>query len=240
MPRQRYLYAPAPSTTDEPLPMPAKPTTRERILEASLELFNSQGERSVTTNHIAAHLGISPGNLYYHFRNKQMIIAELFGRYEADVDAFLQLPVGRALTVEDKTLYLEALLSAMWDYRFMHRDLEHLLDSDEQLAERYRLFAKRHVLSAQQIYQGFVDAGILDMTPSQVEALAVNAWIIMSSWVRFLCTVSGGPSGALDRESLRRGISQLLALEDGYVTTDARASFEALYLQLYAPMTLLL
>ncbi len=219
--------------------MPAKPNTRERILEASLELFNSQGERSVTTNHIAAHLGMSPGNLYYHFRNKQMIIAELFGRYEADVDAFLLLPVGRALTIDDKTHYLEALLSAMWDYRFMHRDLEHLLSSDEGLAERYRIFAKRHLQSAQRIYQGFVDANILAMTPRQVETLAVNAWIIMTSWVRFLCTTNRAPNDALDRESLRRGTFQLLALEDGYVTADARASVEALYRQLYAPMSLL-
>ncbi len=37
--------------------------TRQRIVQAALELFNQQGERQVTTNHIAAHLGISPGNL---------------------------------------------------------------------------------------------------------------------------------------------------------------------------------
>ena len=60
--------------------------TRDRIVAESLELFNAQGERNVTTNHIAAHLGMSPGNLYYHFRNKQAIIAELFAQYEAQVD----------------------------------------------------------------------------------------------------------------------------------------------------------
>ena len=49
---------------------------RERIIEASLELFNERGTRSVTTNHIAAHLSISPGNLYYHFPNKEALVVD--------------------------------------------------------------------------------------------------------------------------------------------------------------------
>ncbi len=215
--------------------MSPKSKTRDRILQASLELFNARGERSVTTNHIAAHLKISPGNLYYHFRNKQMIIAELFARYEADVDGFLQLPEGRALTIEDKPRYLEALLSAMWNYRFLHRDLEHLLSSDEQLAERYRLFAKRHLVSAQRIYQGFVEAGILDMTPPQVEALATNAWIIMTSWVRFLYTMVSSADDALDKNMLRRGIFQLLTLEERFVTESARPAVSRLLSELHGP-----
>ena len=48
----------------------AKTNTYTRIIDASLALFNEEGERNISTNHIAAHLGISPGNLYYHFRNK--------------------------------------------------------------------------------------------------------------------------------------------------------------------------
>ena len=77
--------------------------TRDRILQASLELFNTQGERSVSTNHLAAHLGISPGNLYYHFRNKQAIIAELLAVYAADVERLLLVPADRQLSMEDMT-----------------------------------------------------------------------------------------------------------------------------------------
>ena len=65
--------------------------TRERIIDVALEMFNENGERAVTTNHIASRLGISPGNLYYHFRNKQAIIANLFDRYEQRVLEILAL-----------------------------------------------------------------------------------------------------------------------------------------------------
>ena len=37
--------------------------TRDRIIHSATELFNDQGERYITTTHIAAHMGISPGNL---------------------------------------------------------------------------------------------------------------------------------------------------------------------------------
>ena len=102
------------------MPTPKRPRrTAERILEVTLDLFNRFGEPNVSTTLISAELNISPGNLYYHFRNKQAIIAELFAEYESHVESFLRLPEGRGLTVDDKTFYLEALLAAMWRYSRM-------------------------------------------------------------------------------------------------------------------------
>ena len=59
--------------------------TRDKIIQASIVLFNEQGERNVTTNHIAAHLNISPGNLYYHFRNKEDIILSIYEEYAGNL-----------------------------------------------------------------------------------------------------------------------------------------------------------
>lgn len=209
--------------------------TRERIVQNSLELFNQQGERSVSTNHIAAHMEISPGNLYYHFANKQEIIAELFSQYEEQVESFLHPPKARLATVEDKRLYLKAILAAMWSYRFLHRDLEHLLDSDKDLAARYRRFSQRCLLQGQAIYEGFVAAGILEMNSVQIESLTLNTWIILTSWVRFLCTTREN-AAHLSEEAIKRGVYQVLVLELGYVTDTARPAVDALCEEFYVPL----
>lgn len=208
--------------------------TRERIVQNSLVLFNLQGERSVSTNHIAAHMEISPGNLYYHFPNKQAIIAVLFTEYEERVDSFLHPPLDRPATVEDKRFYLKALLAAMWDYRFLQRDLEHMLASDPALAERYRRFSAKCLRQAQAIYQGFVDAGILAMDAVQIESLTVNAWIVLTSWVRFLCTTRE-QSAQLGEEAFLRGVYQVLVLELGFVTPAARQAVDALCHEFHVP-----
>ncbi|POA30513.1 MULTISPECIES: TetR/AcrR family transcriptional regulator [unclassified Pseudomonas] len=209
--------------------------TSERIVQNSLELFNQQGERSISTNHIAAHMEISPGNLYYHFPNKQAIIAVLFSEYEALVESFLRPPQGRAATVEDKRFYLQELLSAMWRYRFLHRDLEHLLDNDVELAARYRRFSQRCLIQGTAIYAGFVDAGILCMDKVQIESLTLNAWIILTSWVRFLCTTREN-SNHLSEQAIKRGVYQVLVLEAGFVTEQAREAVTTLFEEFYVPL----
>ena len=211
--------------------------TRDRILHASLQLFNEQGERSVTTNHIAAHLGMSPGNLYYHFRNKQQIIAELFEGYAAEVEQNLALPQGRALDLDDKARYLEAVAEVMWRYRFLLRDLEHLLASDAALAARYRPFSRKALQAIEAIFQGTIDAGILDARYADASVLALNSWLLMNSWVSFLCTtVLNDPQDSLTPQMLQRGVYQVLAQEMGLLSEAARPRVEVMLQAFYADL----
>lgn len=212
--------------------------TRERIVQNSLELFNLQGERSVSTNHIAAHMEMSPGNLYYHFANKQEIVAVLFEQFQAKVEGFLQPPEGRVPTIDDMRDYLQALLEVMWSYRFFYRDLEHLLESDTALTQRYQLFTRHCLQQGQAIYAGFVAAGILRLDPVGLEAMALNAWIILTSWIRHLCT-SAAPAAGLDEQALKRGVYQVLVLQSGHVTAPWRDAVQALAEEFYVPLNLL-
>ena len=112
--------------------------TRERILETSLALFNRRGEPHVTTADIADEMNISPGNLYYHFRNKDEIIGELYAAFEARVLPLLADPRGRAVDVEDLWLLLHLLFERMWRYRFLYRDLDEITSRNRTLGAALR------------------------------------------------------------------------------------------------------
>ncbi len=102
-------------------------TTRERILETSLALFNDHGEPAISTNHIAGAMDISPGNLYYHFRNKDEIVLLLYQRFHAAMDRVLVVPERRPPDMEDMWLYVHLVYETIWQYRFLYRDLNNLL-----------------------------------------------------------------------------------------------------------------
>ena len=199
-------------------------STRERILDTALALFNRHGERRVTTNHIAAELGISPGNLYYHFRNKTDIVFELFHRYEQAVASFLRVPPDRSLTWRDKMDYLEAILHNMWETRFFHRELGHLLDADERLRQRYASFARQSLEQGMQVYHGLRHAGLIEADEEELEALLVNTWILVANWTGFVQALvpASELDEELDRTLLQQGIYQILCLEAPYLRGDAR------------------
>jgi AcrR family transcriptional regulator len=210
--------------------------TKERILEAALVLFNEQGERNVTTNHIAAHLGISPGNLYYHFRNKSEIVYEIYQEYEQLVDQTLEVPDDHDLTIQDKAHYLEAVFEGMWVFRFLHRDLAYFIDNDERLRERYTEFSRRCLEKVGAIYYGLRRAGIIEISDEEIKALAINSWLVATSWATYLRTADYDTSleDQITRDRLRRGIYQVFALERPYLKPHVRDEVEHVQLSFLA------
>lgn len=210
--------------------------TKDRILNASLRLFNQRGERNVSTNHIAADLGISPGNLYYHFANKQEIVYQLFVRYSQEVYQFLSVPEGRTLNFSDKIRYFEATFQSIWDYRFLHRDLVHLLAENEPLRTGYYEFTQRTLMNGKAVLAGLREAGLMAMTDEQLDALMLNIWVLVTSWSSFLQAIVGGAdeAEAFSEAKIRRGIYQLIALTEPFATPGLEADVAALkkeYLQ---------
>ena len=182
--------------------------TRQKILDTALGMFNAQGEPNVTTNHIADELEISPGNLYYHFRNKDDIIEQLFARYEERMDTALVAPEGRLRDLEDIWLQLHLVFEAIWDYRFLYRDLVDILSRNRRLRLRFARILKRAADGASSGMKGLVQAGVMRASAAEVEATATNILVIATFWMNY-ASVRGDKD---EDEAIRSGIVQVMML----------------------------
>src|SRR5690242_5597362 len=119
--------------------------TRRRILDTARELFNELGTAAVSTNRIAATLDMSPGNLYYHFKDKQSIIRGLFDQYAREFDNRWprDQDAGKNLAVLGRNLTSSADVS--WRYRFLGRELMALLRADADLRTAYETVYERRM-----------------------------------------------------------------------------------------------
>jgi len=182
--------------------------TRQRILDASLAMFNAQGEPNVTTNHIADELEISPGNLYYHFRNKDDIIEHLFGRYEERIDAALGAPTDRLPGLEDIWLLLHLVFECIWDYRFLYRDLADILSRNRRLRIRFARILRRADEQAHDVMRGLSQAGVMRASAAELDAAATNVLVIATFWMNY-----ASARGDKDEQvSIRAGIVQVMML----------------------------
>ncbi|MEJ7745187.1 MAG: TetR/AcrR family transcriptional regulator [Luteimonas sp.] len=182
--------------------------THQRILDASLAMFNTQGEPNVTTNHIADELEISPGNLYYHFRNKDDIIEQLFGIYEQRIDTALATPTGRLPNLEDIWLQLHLVFECIWDYRFLYRDLVDILSRNRRMRIRFARILKRADDSAHFVMRGLSKTGVMRASPSELDAAATNIIVIATFWLNYSAV-----RGEKDEQvAIRAGIVQVMML----------------------------
>lgn len=168
--------------------MGRKRDTREEILGTARRLFNERGSTNVTTNHIAAAAGISPGNLYYHFRNKEEIVRELVERYVRYYDGFY--PEMEALADHPGRIpaVLHAALLNAWEYRFYLREMLPLFQRDPELARRYREVQRQRTDPFATVVGAMRRAGVLRLPEdaSLERDLGRLIWLLNHFWIPFI------------------------------------------------------
>jgi AcrR family transcriptional regulator len=201
--------------------------TRERILETSLALFNRHGVPQVTTGDIADELNISPGNLYYHFANKDEIVNELAAAFEARLAPLFADPSGRRLSVDDLWLWLHLLFEQMWAYRFLYHDLDLLTARDRALGARFAALLRKGATAVIQWCRAMISGGTMDATSAEIDALAHNAMLIAAYWPSYdrVRRVEHEHPPAPDAG---RAAYQVMALFGPYLAPHARAHLDRL------------
>ncbi|HEY5799604.1 MAG TPA: TetR/AcrR family transcriptional regulator [Burkholderiaceae bacterium] len=204
--------------------------TREKILELSLRLFNEFGEPNITTTVIAEEMNISPGNLYYHFRNKDDIVNSIFAQFEVEIERILAVPSGRASNIEDVWLYLHLMFELIWRYRFFYRDLNDLLSRNRKLELQFKLILQHKIRVAKQLCDDLRGEHALEASDAQIDALATNMVVVASYWLSY--EYVRNPRKYTEQQAmsdaLARGCYQVLSLVGPFLRNGTRVLFDKL------------
>lgn len=160
------------------------PTTADRITDAARRRFNRQGYASATLAEIAADVGISQGNLTYHFPTK----LDLALRLSEAVRVRTETRHAERTSGEVADDYVDHLRFAMemtWNYRFLMRDPGIFNDIDAIVPPSPILvadFEELRTLIAR------IGAEGLFRADAQIdhEVFARSLWILSRHWMDYL------------------------------------------------------
>ena len=214
--------------------------TRDRILETSLALFNDEGESNTTTIDIANEMDISPGNLYYHFKGKDQIIAELFQQYELALSGTLTAPIEAPLSshagqVEDNWYYLYVVIEEMYQYRFFYHNLDNLLQRYPELDRRFKRLIQLKRAALYAICQTLLDQSVIDTRDQQLLGLVDNMTLTLTFWFNYDRLLG---QGRTPQVIIHGGVLQLLTMVAPYlgdVELDFFRDCQDIYSNMLAP-----
>jgi len=187
--------------------------TRNKILESALSLFNEQGTQAITTNHIAAAMDISPGNLYYHFRNKEDIIRNIFSLMERESrEGFGTIAANsRSSGMEAFEATFVFIQQFNRRFSFFKRELPVLLLRDPVLKNQFQAVHEETLGLIRSLIDGAVDGGTLrQLDETERQILAEMSWMLTLFWNNYL-EITGNTD-----EGTERGIAMIRLLLQGF------------------------
>ncbi|WP_017731061.1 TetR/AcrR family transcriptional regulator [Nafulsella turpanensis] len=112
--------------------------TKDRILEAALQLFNEEGVGNISMRRIAEEAGIQIGNLTYHYRNRDTLIEALLNQLIEELEGEITKAQGGPPDLRMLWNSLYKAYQIQNHYRFIMLDLLHMFRQYPQLLQQFR------------------------------------------------------------------------------------------------------
>jgi AcrR family transcriptional regulator len=179
----------------------------------------------VSTNHVAAELGISVGNLYWHFADKKAIVRALFEQVRARFDAGWALPATEADAVAAAAVALRRSFTTAWEYRFLYREIVPLTRADPEFRKLYAENRARRQQEIGAFLRELVRLRILVVPDAATLAdLEELGWMISAFWVPHVDV----RDGTLTKRAVLAGTKALFAIYQPYAAPDAMPALSRL------------
>lgn len=181
--------------------------TKNNIIQKAIDLFNEHGTAAVSLNSLAEALGISTGNLQYHYRSKEEIIRAILEVMFDDWNTVYQEMEAESFTLDTLRRTLRINFGLVWKYRFFYRELNALLRNDEILAKRYAAIQEQRLAGQEMLTKQMArSSGVRPTSKSELHNMVLIGWILSSSWLSYVES-TGRP---VDETALSEGVELLI------------------------------
>ena len=198
--------------------------TKDKIIATAIYLFNIHGTKAISTNHIAKEMGISPGNLYYHFRSKNDIIRSISDNFSNELGSALKIQLD---TISDFSSNLTSLFNRFFkiqqSYQFLFLEGVHLTKQDSKLLDNYTNLRSLIKKGYHELLSNLVKIKIMKrQSLNIIDELLDTQWIIMWYWINHTIL----DRNTYDDFQIKKGIKLSFSIIKPQLTSIGKVAFD--------------
>ena len=198
--------------------------TKDKIIATAINLFNLHGTKAISTNHIAKEMGISPGNLYYHFRSKNDIIRSISDNFSNELGSVFKIQLD---TISDFSSNLTSLFNRFFkiqqSYQFLFLEGVHLTKQDHILLDNYTKLRSLIKKGYHELLSNLVKIKIMKrQSLNIIDDLLDAQWIIMWYWINHTIL----DRNTYDDFQIKKGIKLSFSIIKPQLTSIGKVAFD--------------
>ena len=157
--------------------------TRSEIMSRAVALFNARGFFKVTVKDIADALGISPGNLTYHFKKKEHLLEALQTQMIERARGII-VPADQEITLAHFQQMFERFFEVQQAYRFYFCEIIYLLEEYPEITRAYRETTSSRFEDARKLVDYYIATGRLlpETEERDYDDLIRSLWMVNTFW----------------------------------------------------------
>ncbi len=156
--------------------------TKQKILIKSLRLFNDCGISNVSLRTIADEVGISVGNLQYHFRKREDIVEALYFQIVEKIDSISSMKTDDLL--ESFFNISREISSILYEYHFFLLDFITITRRNKKIKSHYSELSKRREMEFLEIVDILIENGLIrkELLKNEYHSLFKRMEVISNFW----------------------------------------------------------
>ncbi|MEM6843118.1 MAG: TetR/AcrR family transcriptional regulator [Bacteroidota bacterium] len=157
-------------------------STQQKILEASLQLFNDRGISTVSLRDIADEVGISVGNLQYHFKKREDIIEALYFELVGKIDSVFSLKTDDLL--QSALNVLVEVFTILYEYHFFLLDFTTITRKNQKIKSHYAELSRRRAEAFLKAVDDLIENGFFreELLKNEYQSLFKRIEVISNFW----------------------------------------------------------